>query len=149
MDLSRFSETENEYFRLKGLLAAGRMSRQQFEDALKPLVVQDEQGRHWMLGVDDAKWYMHDGKSWVQADPPGSAPPGALATGTPPSPPRQGSQFPLIVLAGGIVLICICGVGAIFFAATQGLLRIGPSRPPTGCSPNGFSRRTSWGTTRS
>ena len=131
MDLARFTQIENEYFRLKGLLAAGRMNRQQFEEALKPLVFQDEQGRRWMLGVDDAKWYVHDGRSWVQADPYGGATPGALATGAPPSPPREGSQFPLIVLAGGIVLICICGVVGISVAATQGLLRIGPSRPPT------------------
>lgn len=131
MDTTRFTQVENEYFRLKGLLAAGRMNREEFEHALKQLVIQDEQGRHWMLGVDDAKWYRHDGNAWVQAVPSGGAIPGASAITASPAPPRHGSQFLLIVIASSIVLLCICGAGAIFFASTQGWLKIGPQRPPT------------------
>ncbi|MEW5717734.1 MAG: hypothetical protein AB1817_03835 [Chloroflexota bacterium] len=131
MDQSRFKHVENEYFRLKGLLAAGRLNRQQFEEALKPLVVQDEQGRYWMLGVDDAKWYVHDGKSWVQRDPAGSPTFSLPATSAPTALPRPKSRIPILVIGGGIVLLCLCGIVGILFAMNQGWVRVNPARPPT------------------
>ncbi len=65
----RFKQAEDEYFRLRGQLAAGRISQEQFETALKSLMVQDAQGRYWMLGVDTSKWYVNQGNAWVEADP--------------------------------------------------------------------------------
>ncbi len=131
MDLARFTQVENEYFRLKGLLTAGRLNRQQFEEALKPLMVQDDQGQYWMLGVDDAKWYVHDGKSWVQRDPSGSPIFSLPATSAPTALPRPKSRLPLLVIGGGIVLLCLCGIVGILFAMNQGWVRVNPARPPT------------------
>jgi hypothetical protein len=122
MDTTRFAHVENEYFRLKGLLATGRMSQSDFEAALKQLVTHDEQGRYWMLGVDDAQWYMHNGKSWVRADPPG---------GAQSAQPRQASGVPMFALGGGIALLCLCGILGIFLAINQGLVKIGPPGSPT------------------
>ncbi len=64
-----FKKVEDEYFRLKGMESAGRMSHEQFEAALKDLMTQDAQGRYWMIGVDTGKWYMYDGQTWVEAMP--------------------------------------------------------------------------------
>ena len=71
-----FQKAEDEYFRLKGQLTAGRITREQFDAAIKELMVQDAQGRWWMLGADSGKWYVHDGTTWVEAQPPiaGGAP---------------------------------------------------------------------------
>ena len=69
----QFQKVEDEYFRLKGQLQGGRILREQFETALKDLMIQDAQGRWWILGVNDAQWYTHDGKSWVEATPPAGA----------------------------------------------------------------------------
>lgn len=68
----RFKKVEDQYFGLKGQFAAGRITREQLEAALKNAMVQDAQGRYWVLGVDDAKWYMHDGQNWVGSEPPSS-----------------------------------------------------------------------------
>lgn len=95
-----FRKSEEEYFRLRGQFATGRMTREQFEAALNELMVQDAQGRYWMLGVDSGKWYVHQGNNWVEANPfgtiptaPMSAPPRDLPerrTGaSPPSPPSS------------------------------------------------------------
>jgi len=70
MDEDRFKKAEDEYFRLKGQLAAGRITAEQFEVALKDLMIEDTQGRYWMLGADSGQWYVHDGQAWVQAEPP-------------------------------------------------------------------------------
>jgi hypothetical protein len=131
VDNTRFTQVEREYFRLKGLLAAGRLSQQAFEDALKPLVTQDEQGRHWMLGVDDAKWYVYDGRSWIRQDPPGSMPSRPVANSVPAAPPRPGSRLPFFALGGGIALLCVCGMVAVFLAMNPGLARINSLGSPT------------------
>lgn len=65
----RFKKLEDEYFRLKGQLAAGRITQDQFHKALSALMIQDAQGRYWMMGVDTAKWNYHDGTKWVEGDP--------------------------------------------------------------------------------
>ena len=61
MSADQFRRAEDEYFRLKGQLAAGRITPEQFEAALKNLMLQDAQGRWWMLGPDTGKWHVHDG----------------------------------------------------------------------------------------
>lgn len=73
----RFRKLEDEYFRLKGQLAAGRITQDQFQKALSDLMIQDAQGRYWMLGLDSAKWNYHDGAKWVEADPYTMAAPSA------------------------------------------------------------------------
>ncbi len=78
--MNRFTKAEDQYFALRGKLNAGRITRQQFEAALKDLMFPDEQGRYWMLGTDTGKWYVHDGQTWVQADPSGEAQTPPLST---------------------------------------------------------------------
>lgn len=69
----RFQKTEDEYFKLKGRLGAGRITREQFEAALKDALVQDDQGRYWMLGTDSGKWFVYEGGNWVEGVPPSVA----------------------------------------------------------------------------
>jgi hypothetical protein len=64
-----YKKAEDEYFRLKGRLSAGRLTDEQFQTAVKDLMVQDGQGRYWMLGVDTGKWYFHDGQTWKEGQP--------------------------------------------------------------------------------
>ena len=61
-----FKQAEDQYFALKGRLAAGRITHEQFEAALKDLMIRDPQGRYWMLGVDSGKWFVHNGQTWVE-----------------------------------------------------------------------------------
>ena len=77
-----FSQVEDEYFKLKGKLATGHITQAQFDVALKALMIQDAQGRWWIIGANDSQWYVNDGTRWVQAEPPASSP--VLAVPTPP-----------------------------------------------------------------
>ncbi len=47
----QFRQVEDEYFRLKGQLTSGRITREQFQATLKEMMLQDKQGRWWMLGA--------------------------------------------------------------------------------------------------
>lgn len=80
-----FQKAEDEYFRLKGQFVIGRITRDQFETALKDLMVQDAQGRWWMLGIESGKWCVSDGKNWIEAQPPTAppVPPVMLSTAAP------------------------------------------------------------------
>lgn len=64
-----FQRAEDEYFRLKGQLAMNRLTREQFENALRELMVTDAEGRYWILGADTGKWYVHEGDNWVERQP--------------------------------------------------------------------------------
>jgi WD40 repeat protein len=65
-----FKNAEDEFFRLKGRVAAGRITKDQFAAALKGLMI-EHQGQYWMIGVNTAKWYVcEDGKNWIEKAPP-------------------------------------------------------------------------------
>lgn len=76
-----FQRAEQEYYGLRGRLAAGRITQEQFEQSVRELMLQDAQGRYWVLGVESGKWHVYNGSDWVPSDPPSSA------ASTPPTPP--------------------------------------------------------------
>jgi hypothetical protein len=110
----RFKQVEDEYFRLKGLLAAGRVTQEQFDAALKELMIQDAQGRWWMIGADGGKWSVHDGSTWAEADP------AAIQLA---KPIRPSNRMPLIVIGAAVVVLL--AFGGIFVAARMGIVNAG------------------------
>ena len=70
----QFQRVEDEYYRLKGKYATGRLTEEEFDQALKDLMFQDSQGRYWIVGADTGEWYASDGGAWVKAQPPAAAP---------------------------------------------------------------------------
>lgn len=69
----KFLKIEDEYFTLKGKLSAGRITAAEFEAAMKELMVEHD-GRYWNIGAKTGKWHVHDGETWVEAEPPASVP---------------------------------------------------------------------------
>jgi len=67
-----FQQAEDRFKQLKAQFAAGRLSEPEFKTQLEGLMIQDEQGSWWMIGYETERWYRHDGKDWVQTDPPGN-----------------------------------------------------------------------------
>ncbi len=51
-------------------MAAGRLAPEQFERALKSMMVEHD-GRFWIIGARTDKWYVHTGREWLRAEPPG------------------------------------------------------------------------------
>src|SRR5581483_2364422 len=89
MDRERFQKSEREYFYLKGQLATGRITREQFDAALAGLNVRDESGREWKLDADSGKWFVRQSDAWVEADPYAPTPtavPAPAATRSTPTP---------------------------------------------------------------
>lgn len=125
MSNDKFRQAEDQFFLLRGQFESKRITREQFDAALKELMVQDADGRYWMIGADSGKWYMHDGKNWVEAQPP--------STSVPPSPPRfvetqppLKSSNPTVIIGIGIIAaVLVCSIAALIFASSQGILKIG------------------------
>jgi hypothetical protein len=118
---NRFQKLQDEYLALRRQLDSNRITPAQFDAALKNMMVRDAQGRHWTLGAKDGRWYMHDGRAWVLANPPiatapVSAPPIA-------APPKSQSRSTTGCLIGGcvaLVLVCLLSVGGGFLAYQSG-----------------------------
>lgn len=110
----RFRKAEEEYFILRGKLDTGRIGKNLFELALRDSMVQDAEGRWWMLGPDTGNWYMHDGGKWVEADPAHVKVSDGVTTTAPKSSPGKSSasesepnRLPLFAGVGCIALVCI------------------------------------------
>ncbi len=66
----KFREVEQAVQTLRQQFAQGRITRHQLESELRSLMVTDEQGRWWTLGVDSSRWYRYDGREWIPDTPP-------------------------------------------------------------------------------
>ena len=68
-----FQDAEKAYRDLKQQYDAGKLTEEQLEEQVGNLLLQDEHGHWWQIGVESGDWYMHDGQNWHKAKPP--APP--------------------------------------------------------------------------
>lgn len=64
-----FTQVEEEFFRLRGQFAVGRISAQEYDEALRHLQVRDAEGRVWMLGANSGRWYYTTSPQWVEGEP--------------------------------------------------------------------------------
>ena len=69
-----FARLEAEYGRLKAQFERGALTEADFKAQLEELMIEDEQGRWWILGYETGQWYVHDGEQWVQQEPPRATP---------------------------------------------------------------------------
>ena len=134
----RFKNVENEYFRLKGQLASKHITHEQFETALKDLMLQDGQGRWWMLGVNNAKWYVNDGTSWVESDPAhtlglSDTKPSAVISRA----PLLRQKFILAFIALGLIVFIALLIiaGRLFLAPESPFIQISQAAMPTNNAP--------------
>lgn len=70
------AQMQARFFELKGKLAVGQISEQDFKHALEQLRFQDPHGRWWMIGAQSGRWYYYDGARWLLGDPPDPGAPG-------------------------------------------------------------------------
>lgn len=87
-----FADVDSQYESLKQQWQAGSITDEAFDEALKGMMIQDEQGRWWAKARDTGQWNFYDNASqaWVPATPPAAAPPPAAP---PPAPvPVAGQQ---------------------------------------------------------
>lgn len=82
-----FADVDQRYLALKQQFDAGDLTEEEFDDALRALMVQDELGRWWAKARDSGQWNYYDAvtQTWKPAAPPQPTAPPVM----PPPPPAQ------------------------------------------------------------
>lgn len=125
-----FKQAEKRFQQLKARFAAGTLSEPEFKTQLEELMVQDEQGTWWMIGYETGLWYRHDGKEWVQMDPPGSLSqkPTPAVTSTQ---NKLSNRFWVAGIAGGLCILAI----AVFSLGRNAFAYFGFNNPTETATP--------------
>ena len=64
-----FQEADRRYVEIKRRHEAGELAQEEFDEQLKQLMVQDDEGRWWAKSRRSGEWHYHDGNSWVRGTP--------------------------------------------------------------------------------
>lgn len=72
--VQKFIEVEKAVQTLRRRYTAGSLTRDQLQAELRKLMILDEAGLWWMIGLETDKWYKYDGRDWVLSTPPGYTP---------------------------------------------------------------------------
>ncbi len=122
----RFLETEEEFASLRARFSDGHISAADYDAALKRLVVKDDDGAHWMIGVESGEWHRWDGQSWVREDPPAQT---ARPTDLPEdlSRPPEWPAKPSGLLKWVAIGIAALGLTAVCIAAVIVVIAFAPS----------------------
>jgi len=70
-----FEVVERKVQVLRQRYEAGHLTRDELQNELRSLMILDDDGHWWMLGLESNKWYRYDGQTWVEAIPPGHTAP--------------------------------------------------------------------------
>lgn len=148
MDKENLARIESEFFKLRGMRATGKISEDEFEKAVHNLAIQDDQGRDWIIGTKDGKWYVSKDNSWVKSDPyrvvasPDPVPqPGAITI-----PPRRNTLRYIAIGLGAAILFCVGIACGISLTSGMNRLTLGANLPVVATpivSPTGISLPTS------
>jgi hypothetical protein len=65
-----FEESDRRYVEIKRRYEAGTLTDEEFDEQLKQLMVQDQEGRWWSKTRITGDWYYHDGTAWIKDTPP-------------------------------------------------------------------------------
>ena len=93
-----FAEVDRQYASMKEQWQSGMLTDEAFDEALKGMMIQDEQGRWWAKARDTGQWNYYDNASqaWVPAAPPSAAPPPVAPPSAPaPMAAEQQSYAPM------------------------------------------------------
>jgi hypothetical protein len=66
-----FQEADRRYAEITRRRETGVLTQEEFNEELKQLMVQDEEGRWWAKSLTAGEWYYHDGTTWIRDTPPG------------------------------------------------------------------------------
>jgi len=65
-----YANVEAQVVALRDQYQSGALSREDFQTKLRELMILDDAGRWWMLGLESNRWYRYDGQEWVADEPP-------------------------------------------------------------------------------
>lgn len=98
-----FAEVDQRYLELKQQFNAGDLAEEEFDDALRALMIQDELGRWWAKARDSGQWNYYDAvtQTWTPAAPPQPTAPPTLSA-APPTRTVESSMAPLVTNPGAV-----------------------------------------------
>jgi penicillin-binding protein 1C len=67
----RYDEVEQSVQVLRRRYSAGSLTRDQLQGELRKLMILDDEGYWWMIGLESDRWYKYNGKDWLPSVPPG------------------------------------------------------------------------------
>lgn len=70
-ELSPFEQAERKINVLRQRYQAGYLTREELQKELRNLMILDDEGHWWMLGLESNRWYYYDGRDWIPGTPPG------------------------------------------------------------------------------
>jgi hypothetical protein len=116
-----FREVDRVYAELKQRQESGDLTQEEFDEQLKQLMVQDEEGRWWVKSRRTGEWHYYDGTAWIKDTPPhyeqfqgGTSTTHARA----PTPPRTVPPRWLVPVAS-VGLVAFVGFVIIVIAITR------------------------------
>ena len=88
---AEFEALERSYLELRKSYQKGELEEGDFLSRLEEMVIEDENGNYWMLGVESGEWHRYDGQQWVREDPGirKKEEPGEVITSAPTDVPRK------------------------------------------------------------
>jgi hypothetical protein len=101
-----FQEADRRYAEITRRQETGVLTQEEFDEELKQLMVQDEEGRWWAKSRTAGEWYYHDGTTWIKDTPPGYQAPQQAASADQPEtqqPESQDSQKKARRIAWGVL----------------------------------------------
>jgi membrane peptidoglycan carboxypeptidase len=69
--VQRYDEVEQSVQVLRRRYTAGSLTRDQLQAELRKLMILDDEGYWWMIGLESDRWYKYNGKDWLPSIPPG------------------------------------------------------------------------------
>ena len=97
--VKRYVDVEKAVQVLRRRYSAGTLTRGQLQDELRKLMILDEDGYWWMIGLESDRWYKYDGKDWIPATRPGKTPEREQSN-LPPPVPDAGAKYGAPLLQG-------------------------------------------------
>src|SRR5579859_3478047 len=85
----KFDDVEQQVHVLRRRYTAGLMSPDQLRGELRQLMILDNSGQWWMIGMETDRWYRYDGRDWILDTPPGRAPAAGTPVAAKPTPTYQ------------------------------------------------------------
>jgi hypothetical protein len=65
-----FQEADRRYVEIRRCYEAGDLTDEEFDEELKQLMVQDQEGRWWVKSRTTGDWHYYDGTTWIKDTPP-------------------------------------------------------------------------------
>ena len=96
-----FAQVETRFKELKRKYDDGALSEEDFKSQLEELMIQDEEGKWWIIGYETGMWHYHNGEKWVRGERP------RPRTTMPTAPPRKWGKWVWLIVPIIVIIVAV------------------------------------------